>query len=499
VRVPAVREEVDYDRPAVAGGRRRPPRVTRRRRRRHRPSAPPDKRPTDGRDGRCRCRHRRFRRRRRRPRADTASTGGPGTARAAADSRRARRPQRRRVAPERRAPSRPQAVLPSGGSGDAKEETEHLPAGATAGGGAHSPRRARRHAGGADPPPHWKGNEPRRRGWTPQPAHMSGVGRGMREGATARGATAADGAGRRPPPRAADRGTAAAARRAAAAAPPCSMPCGGRCVMGEAGSSRRQTAAGAVAVWVWGSAGGGGPGGEDGGRAGGQVGGGVGARQRRGGAACDSVGGTPLDGPVDILDRGTLSRVGRIRLSFIFTGRLIGAAMDPRGWSRKRERPGQTPHRRAAACLACPPRPVTYPTALSTLLVVATLPRSPPPCCFSIALIKSTALLPAFCGPRTGDAAASATVWRGAPPLPCGTAAPRATSLRRRASLPHVAAISLPPTAWCSWMGAWSPVRGGGSSVAEPPTAGHSPGRSRCRRPPSPARRQPLAAPVRRG
>jgi len=51
----------------------------------------------------------------------------------------------------------------------------------------------------------------------------------------------------------------------------------------------------------------------------------------------------------------------------------------------------------------------------------------------------------------------------------------------------------------CSRTAAWSAVRGGGTSIAEPPTTGYGPGRSRCRQPPAPARRQPPAAPARRG
>ena len=86
-------------------------------------------------------------------------------------------------------------------------------------------------------------------------------------------------------------------------------------------------------------------------------------------------------------------------------------------------------------------------------------------------------------------AAVSATLWRGLPPHPGCTAAPGSASLRRRALLPRVAPTSPPPAAWCSRMAAWSAVRGGGTSIAEPPTAGYGPGRSRCRRPPAPARR----------
>jgi len=104
---------------------------------------------------------------------------------------------------------------------------------------------------------------------------------------------------------------------------------------------------------------------------------------------------------------------GQNSIVFSFHLTLIGAAIDTEGWSRKRARCGQAPHRRAAGCPACPPRPVTYPTAFATLLVVATLPRSPPPCCFSFSFFKSTALLPASCGLRTGDRGCHAAVASG--------------------------------------------------------------------------------------
>ena len=123
--------------------------------------------------------------------------------------------------------------------------------------------------------------------------------------------------------------------------------------------------------------------------------------RRRGAAACESGGGTPSDGPLGLLFRGTASLVGRIQ-QISFAGPLIGTAIDIEGWCRTRVRRRQAPHRRAAALPARLARPVTYLDPPPSLLIQITLPRSPPLCCSSFSFLSFTPFLPASCGPRTG-------------------------------------------------------------------------------------------------